>query len=184
MTRLEISGYVQIVIGLVGIVLTLLTAPSILDAFGHVTAGQGLPREFNTVSGGIRVFGVMVVLGVLLLLVIIGASITLSTFFKAAGAGHPTLAASWLVLGIFGMAATATLGLFRSPLWVPGFVGSLGALLIAAAAMDKDDPKGEAAGLVAFFFLILFLGTGAVTVGIMSSPGRDINSPLVVNNAG
>ncbi|SRR5258705_3337107 len=181
MTRLEISGYVQVVIGLVGIVITLLTAPSILDAFGQVTAGHGLPNEFNTVSGAIRVFGVMLVLAVLLLLTIMGASITLSTLFKATGAGHPTFAATALVLGVFGMAATATFGVFRSPLWVPGFVGSLGALLSGGAAMGKDDPDGTAPGMLALIFLILFLMSGLGTLGTMASRGNDDLNALVGN---
>jgi hypothetical protein len=180
MTRLEISGYVQIVIGLVGIVATLLTAPAILDAFGQVTAGQGLPQEFNNVSGAIRVFGVMLVLGVLLLLVVMGASITLSALFKAAGAGHPTFAASALILGVCGMAATATFGVFRSPLWVPGFVGSLGALLSAGAAMGKGDPDGTVPGTISVIFLILVLITGAGALAAMSRPG--IEEPLTLNN--
>lgn len=182
MSRLEISGYVQIVIGLVGIVVTLLTAPTILDAFGQVTAGQGLPPEFNTVSGAIRIFGVMLVLAILVLLVIIGASITLSTFFKAAGAGHPTFAASALVIGLFGMATSATFGIFRNPLWVPAFVGSFGALLSAGAAMGSNDPEGEVPAGIAVVFLILFLITGIGALIAISPPGASMNDPLEVNN--
>jgi len=110
MTRVEISGYIQIVVGVVGIVLTLLTAPSVIDAFGDVASGEGLPPALNSFSGGVRVFAVMLVLCLLVLLVAVGASITLSTLFKAAGATHPILSASCLVLGVLGMAGSASLG--------------------------------------------------------------------------
>jgi hypothetical protein len=184
MSRLELSGYVQIVIGLVGIIVTLLTAPTILDAFGQLTGGHGLPSEFNSVSGGIRIFAVMVVLAMLVMLVVIGASITLSTLFTAAGAGRPMLAASCVVVGVFGMALCATFGALQSLLWIPAFVGSLGVLLVGAASMGTKDPSGETAATIAALFIVIFLMTGLGTVASMNKPDDqliDLNADQAQN---
>lgn len=172
MTRTEISGYIQIVVGAVGIVLTLLTAPSILDAFGEVAAGEGLPPALNSVRGGIQVFGVMLILSVLVLLVVVGASITLSTLFKAAGATRPILSASCLVVGAIGMAGSASLGIFGHLLWVPAFIGSFGALLVSTIAAHEK-PESDAAIGVGVLFVMLFLLTGLFTLAAMGNAARE-----------
>jgi len=71
------------------------------------------------------------------------------------------------------MAASATFGIFRHPLWVPAFVGSFGALITSAtSAAEKPSEGSEATGLVALIFLVIFFFTGAITLGVMSQPAE------------
>ena len=160
MSRLEISGYVQIVIGIIGIVLTILTAPTLLSAIGQIGSRGAMPVEFGGISGAIRIFSVLFVLFVLVLLVILGLAITLSTLLKALGAEHPFIASFTAVSSVVALAVTVTLGATGSSLWIPGFVGCLGLAFVSLAAC-RDDEKLEVVWTVAIIFTVIFLGTGA-----------------------
>jgi hypothetical protein len=167
MSRVEISGYVQIVIGIVGIVLTLLTAPTILDAVGAVSSGGGMPADFAGASGAIRIFAVLTILFVLGLLVVLGAAITLSTLFRALGAHHPVVAAFGITCGTLALAVTATLAILGIRFWVAGFVGTLGLFVVGVVAC-KDEPELQGVGIAALIGLALFLITGLGT--LITSP--------------
>jgi len=163
MSRLEISGYIQIVVGLVGIVLTILTAPALLDAVGQVSSGEGMPAEFSGVGGAIRVFCVLMILFVLVLLVILGLSTTLSALTRALGAKHPFLAALTAVAALVSLAVTVTLGAFESAFWAAGFVGSLGwCVLSFVACRDGEDLKSFSDTGVTFVILLLATGLGTL----------------------
>ena len=167
MSRVEISGYIQIVVGIIGIVLTLLTAPTILDAFGSIASGKEMPVEFANASGVIRIFCVLFILFILLLLVVMGMAITLSTIFKALGASNPTLASLLGVIGIVSLALTATLAVLGVRFWVPGAVGTLGLFVMSFVACADDDQYGNVAG-TAIAFLLLFFVTGLGTLMTMA----------------
>lgn len=163
MSRIEISGYVQIVIGVLGTAATLLTASSFIDAFGMVAATGQMPHQFVGASGTIRIFSVLVLLFVFLLLVALGMGVTLSTLVKALGANHPVLVSLAAVLGVLSLAATATLAITGSSYWVAGFVGSLGLLTISIISC-RDDNRHHRASIAALAFLVIFLATGAGTL--------------------
>ena len=59
MSRSEISGYVQIVTGAVGIIVTVLASRAMLDALGKIRPSGNLPPEFSGISGAVRIFAVL-----------------------------------------------------------------------------------------------------------------------------
>lgn len=156
MTRIELSGYVQIVIGIVGIVLTLLTAPSILDAIDALGAGQALPREFAGIGGAIRIFSVVFVLVALVFLVSLGLSITLSTLASGLGAYHPMLCAGMAVGALICFSISITLAALGTPIWVPSLACAVAlTILSVVAAADSHLPHFWVTGSI--FVGILFL---------------------------
>jgi hypothetical protein len=175
MSRLEISGYIQIVIGIVGIVVTVLTAPAMLDALGNVGGKGALPPEFAGVGGAIRIFSVLFVLIVMILVVLLGLSITISTLAKALGACHPLAVALCTTLGASALAVTITLGVIGSSLWIPGFVGFLGLALCSLTAC-RDNEKLESTTITAGIFVVLFLITGAINRGSVAAAGPPVTA--------
>jgi hypothetical protein len=163
MSRIEISGYIQIVLGIVGIVTTILTAPQLLDAVGTISAGGTMPSEFQGASGAIKIFCIMLILSVLTFLVTFGVAITLSTLTKALGAHHPLIASTGLTVGLVASALTTTLAVLRIPYWVPGFVGSLGLFVVGFVAC-RDDERLNATAFASLASIVVFLLTGLGTI--------------------
>lgn len=163
MSRIEISGYVQIVVGIVGIIATLLTAPTILDAVGSLTAGGAMPAEFAGASGAIRIFSVLAILFVLALLVVLGVAVTLSTLFGSLGAHHPVIAALGITCGTLALAVTTTLAILGIRFWVAGFVGTMGLIALGAVAC-KDGEQLHGVGITGLVGVVLFLVTGFGTL--------------------
>ncbi|MFN4097309.1 MAG: hypothetical protein ACK4GG_11130 [Sphingomonas sp.] len=187
MSRVEISGYLQIVVGVVGIIVTVLTAPAMLDAVGGLASGQAMPQEFRSVSGFIRVFCVLFVLVALLMMILIGMSITLGTLFKALNANHPTTAATLLVLAILASTISVTLAVFATYFWVPGVIASVGlTVMFLTACLDEKELSNTAlAGVVTLF---MFFGAGfvvllATVVGDQDLHGANqITEEILANN--
>ncbi|MBB4097878.1 hypothetical protein [Sphingomonas kyeonggiensis] len=180
MNRIEVSGYIQIVVGIIGIVVTILTAPAMLDAIGSIASGQSLPHEFSNVSGILRVFCVIFILIILMTLIIFGMSITLSSLLNILGANHPMMASTFFILGVTAFSVTATLGLFKILLWIPGVVGAIGCLVVFLVACFDDEKMENIWGTFGICIFV-FLATGFVTVLAMTSTSD--SSPSGMTNS-
>jgi hypothetical protein len=161
------------VIGAVGIVVTLLNVPTILDAAGRVGAGEGLPPEFEGAGGMVRVFTTAFAFVVFTFLICLGLAVTLSSLASALGAPFPMLTSSLFVAGLLSLAVTVTLALYRSPFFVAAFVGTLLAFLLGSvAAVERELNVFWATftlGLIAF--LITGFGT-LFAAGHIKDDGR------------
>lgn len=162
MTKAEISGYVQIVIGAVGIIITILTSPTMLDAIGQIGNASSLPPEFSGASGAIRIFSVLFVLFAFTLLVMIGLAIVLAPVFQSAGSARPFLTAFFGVAAMTSLAVTATLAILSISYWVAGFVGA-GTLIWLSFTAGDHDPRGQKMLVAAVVGSIVFLFVGGAT---------------------
>lgn len=173
MTALEISGYVQIVIGMAGIGVTMLTAPHVFDAASRIRAGEGLPREFSGAAGFVRVFTITFALVVFTFLIGLGLAVTLATVARAMGSAWPMLTASLLIGAVLGIALTATFAIYRSNLAAPAFVGSVLLIVLGmVAALHRDlDGFWGAMGVGIAIFIATSLGAIMVVAGIGSDRG-------------
>jgi hypothetical protein len=165
--RQEIAGYLQMIIGAAGIVVTLLTAPALLDAIGQMSGPGSLPDEFTGASGAVRIFSVFFVLFCFCLLVILGLSVTVSTLAKSMGANHPFLTALFTVLAIVTLSITTSFAIMGIRFWVPAFVASLSFMWLIFAAATDDDELGNVKGITILgsaLFLITGLGALATMV--------------------
>lgn len=164
-SRRNLAAYIEIVIGVIGIALTLLTAPDLLKVAGLASVESGVPPELRGAEGAIRLFSVMFVLIVMVFLVLIGTSMLLSNLLERLGACYPFGSALTAVASLIGLAVTITLGLLESSLWVPGFVGTLGLAVVSiVASIDdgKDEQKLGSTLTTTIIFLVLFLATWAI----------------------
>lgn len=175
MTRVEIAGYVQIVVGLVGIVLTALTAPAALDALGQISSGSGVPAEFAGVGGAIRVFVVLFVLIALLFLVALGFTITLSTLTRALGGANPLHVSGAIVCALLSFATCATLLVFSGMFWLPAFVGGL--VLLIMGFVGANDPDGGDFWGVFGLGLIPFIVCGIIALVSLSPAVQNQTEP-------
>lgn len=167
MTRSEISGYVQTVIGAIGIIVTILASPAMLDAFGQIGSSNGLPSEFGGISGAVRIFAVLFVLFCFVLLLMIGLSLVLSTVFRALGSGYPFLTGLFAIATVMCLAVTVTLAVLDVNFWITGFIAVFTLVWMTFASTQEPDEEGEALGTVAVIAIvgsILFLISGAITV--------------------
>lgn len=94
MSRIVIQGWLQVVVSIIGIWVAIITAGPALDAIGAMTAEGGLPSEFQTASGTLRVFFVVFVLCVLLTLLLVGFGKWRHTPFFPHSASNPS-AQAW-----------------------------------------------------------------------------------------
>lgn len=171
MSRMEVQGYVNIVIGAIGIAVTILTAPSLLDTLSHIGGGGAIPKELASVGGAIRIFAVLFILIVFMAVLLFGLSVTLSSVFRAFEAKHPTISAMLCVSSLTALAVTMTLAFLDNIFWVPGFVGTIGLVVAMLTSLRDDDEHGGTWGVIALF-LFLFFGTGFFTLLAKSAPER------------
>jgi hypothetical protein len=162
MTSIEISGYVQIVIGIAGIGVTMLTAPASLDAMNRVRIGEGLPSEFGGASGMVRVFAITFAFTVFTFLIGLGLSVTLSTIARAMGAANPMLMSAMMIGALFCLATSGTLAIYRSPFAVPGFVGSVLLVILSCVAALQATSEGFWPTLA--FGTVIFMVTGVASL--------------------
>jgi hypothetical protein len=160
MKRLE--AYLQIVIGFVGIVVTLLTAPNIPGLLGHLAAGAPLPQELQGVSGALRMYAIMFALSAMLFLFIMGMTVVFSSITEALGAKNPLHSSGALIGCLSMLALMGTLSVFSSPGWFVPLVAAIFLFLMSVAA---------AADIAAFWVLCgvgLFITT--LAGGVASGP--------------
>jgi lysylphosphatidylglycerol synthetase-like protein (DUF2156 family) len=165
MTKSEVSGYVQIVIGAIGIVVTILTAPAMLDAIGQIGGPSGLPPEFAGVSGAVRIFSVLFVLFAFAMLLMLGLALVMVPVFRSLGSAHPFLTGFFTVATVVSLAMTATLAALGINYWIAGFVASLSLIWMTFATLEKDKEDEEYGGIavVATVGSIIFLFVGGIT---------------------
>ena len=158
------SGWLQVLIGLVGLYFTITSSAPALDALSRLGAGQSLPPEFTGVQGFIRVFLLVLALGVLVALVLIGLAIILATVFRTLGAGRPIHAAFSLVAALSFFALTITVAIYGNPVWVFSALFMLSCLVlagIAAATKAADGPEE----IDAYWGSLFLFGAASIVVG-------------------
>lgn len=182
MSRAEISGYVQIVIGAVGIIVTVLASPAMLDALGQIGPSGNLPPEFSGISGAVRIFAVLFVMLCFVLLLMIGLALVLSAVFRALGSGHPFLTGFFAIATVVCLAVTVTLAVISINYWIAGFIASFMLVWMTFASTEKAEEDGSASsslGTIGLIGSILFLITGGITAIGNSAAERRANDPLV-----
>jgi hypothetical protein len=162
MEKAEVIGYVQIIVGLVGIVLTLINVKKLVPDIELFTNQKGAPPGLDNFAGFVRILTVTTILALMIFLVCVGFSVTLSTAYEALGAKFPLLSASLTIFSLISFSTTVTIALYRNRFWVAGLVGTLGCglcALVAAVNSDIGAFWGTMAG-----FLIIFAVTGVGTL--------------------
>jgi hypothetical protein len=161
--RLELSGYAQIVVGVVGILVTVFSAPSLLETFDTIGSGHSMPPELKTLTEGAKLFGLLLILLSLVFLMLLGIATTVSVALSKIGLPHPLLLSTVATGALFTLAVALTLALLGNPYWVAAFIAGFG---MAVSAWVGVRTKFEEAdfSITAGLFLLLFLGTGLVTL--------------------
>jgi hypothetical protein len=160
--RAELSGWVQVVIGLVGLYFTVTQGGPALEAISAVGAGRALPPEFTGIHGGIRVFLFLLTLVTTLAFLLIGLGIVLGAVFRHVGAKMPLHGAYAVISAIVLLCASLSFAIFDILLWP---ITSLLALLcVVLSCIAGIDDEGE------FFYIVLIGGVaGSMFVGIAAS---------------
>ena len=162
MNSADVIGYIQIVVGIVGIILTLTNFQNLVPEVGHFANGRGAPPELDNLSGFIRVSIVLTILLLMLFMITFGFSVVLSQAFAVLGARFPQLSSVMTIISLLSLSITLALAAFRNSYWISGVVGALGSGLGAIVAAVNDDLGTY--WLVTSIFIVLFLITGAITV--------------------
>jgi len=166
MTPADISGYLQIAIGIVGIVLTLANVRKLVPDIEYFSKGTGAPPELDNLSGFIRVLIVFLLLVLMIFLISFGFSVVLSQAYTSLGAKYPLLSSSMTILSLMALSITFTLAAYKNSFWVPGILGSLASgLLSLIAAVNLDISTFWTALIVS---LIIFLFVGLITLVVRS----------------
>src|SRR5690606_21125995 len=116
-------AYTNMAIGLLGIILTVLTAPSILHLGARVRT-EDLPAEFSGLGAVLRTLGVALVLLTFMFILALGMVMTLTPVSTSLGAASPVLVTVLLVTAIYAASVTLALAMNGSILWIPGAVGT------------------------------------------------------------
>jgi hypothetical protein len=173
----DLLGYVNMAIGLVGIVLTLFTAPTVLH-LGAKVRTEALPAEFQGIGGVLRAVGVLLLLTTFGFLLGLGMTMTLVTVTKTLGAVYPTLVAVLMVGALFSTAASLALALYRNPLCIPGVVGVLGLATLALIAALTEDRSPFWIAFVIFMIAFSIMGFAALAAmeGASETPAQSTTS--------
>jgi hypothetical protein len=119
-------GLAGVIVGLVGIYLTVLSSPVALDAIGTAVSGSGLPEQFKGLSGFITIFSVIRLILLSFIFLFIGLVASLSMLFKVLGMKRWEFGAIWVVLWLFHNAFFLSIGAIFGPTagWsiVTGFI--------------------------------------------------------------
>lgn len=160
MSAAEISGYVQIVIGLIGIALTITNIRKLVPDINLFAGKNGAPPGLDNASGFLRILLLFCLLNFTAFLICMGFSITLSSVYKSLSANSPLLSSSMTIAAIVSMSVTSAMGLYRIRFWVPGFVGSTGlaACAIVSAVTPSMDVFWTAAGISLALVAVTGLG--------------------------
>lgn len=159
MTRVEVSGWIQVVTGLVGLYFTITNSGPALDALSRMGSGQGLPVEFQGAQGFIKVFLLILALSVLIALVLIGFAVLLGALFRGLGAANPLHASFSLVAALFFGSTAVTTAIFGNPIWVFAVLFMLSCLVLAGIAGVDDS------GEIGFWPCLFMFGAASVVVG-------------------
>ena len=161
-SRSEVSGWLQVVIGLVGLYFTVTNSGPALEALSRMGTGQGLPVEFQGAQGFIKVFLLILALSVLIALVLIGLAVLLGSLFKGLGAKNPLHASFSMTAAIFFGSVGVTGAIFGNPVWVFAVLFMLSCLVLTGVAgIDDGEDRG-------FWPCLFVLGAASVFVGGLS----------------
>lgn len=161
MSASEISGYLQIILGIAGIVLTLTNIQRLIPDIEHFTRGKGAPPELDNVAGFARLYIVLFLLVLMMFLICFGLSVTASTLYKALGAKFPLLSSTMTIVAIVSLSLTVTLASFRNRFWVPGIIGTLASAILAV--VSAVNPEINAFWSIIVISTIIFLIVGCIT---------------------
>ena len=159
-------GYVNMAIGIAGIALTILSAPHLLG-IGKKIPTEDLPGALNHFGSAIKSFSGILVLFTFMFLLALGMAMTLVPISESLGAINPVSTSVLVIICLIAASISLTLALHRSPLSIPGCIGTLGLGLIAYVTATESDtaPINELFGL----FLFLFLASGVVALIIIAA---------------
>lgn len=146
-----VLNYINIAVGMIGIVVTVLASPSILG-LGASIKFEKLPQELKGFGSGIRLFGILLVLIVFVFILSLGIVLTLIPLASVLGAAQPVLLSVLAVAAIISAAITLALLLLHSPLSLPGIVGTIGLGVLATTAGIVADNRAIAILFSVFFF--------------------------------
>jgi hypothetical protein len=156
-------SYINMAVGIVGIVITVLATPAMLGLGASVKL-EALPHEMKGLGAGLRLFGVLLVLIVFVFILGLGIVLTLIPLATSLGAAQPVLMSVMTVSAILSTAFTFALLLLDNPLSLPGIVGTIGLAVLAVTAGINSD-----GGAFALIFALLFVGFAvAGIVGFVS----------------
>lgn len=181
MSRAELSGWIQVVIGLVGLYFTVVNGGPALDAIAQVGAGGVLPDDFAGTQGAIRVFLFLLTVATTLGLIFVGLGILLGTIFRHVGAKMPLHAAFSFISAIAILCLTFSLAIFDAPIWpITSLLFVLCIVLTVVAANNED---GEIYQFVLVIGIIGAVVVGGMTSAMMSSQPASAEASKAATNA-
>lgn len=161
-------GYINMAVGIAGIVVTCLSAPNIL-AIGRKLPEDPLSDALGPFGSGVRSFSIILVLCTFAFLLALGVVMTLVPLAKSLQAIRPVSTCIFLVATLFSCAITMTLHVHQSPLWVPAIIGTMG---LGSLAYDSAAIHDSGIGGLFGLFLVLFLISGVGALIAISSKGE------------
>jgi hypothetical protein len=162
MSASEISGYIQIVLGLIGIFLTITNIRKLVPDINLFTGGNGVPPGLDNTSGFLRIVLLLCLLNITAFLICMGLTVTLSTLYQNLLASHAVLASSMTIASIIAMSVSSAMAMYRIRFWIPGFVGTVGAAACAIAAATSVEIEPFWVAAVLTLVLLAFTGLGVL----------------------
>lgn len=158
-------------VGVAGIIVTVLTAPSLLAAVGAIGSQKGLPPGFTNVGGAVATFVTVFVVVAFCFLVVMGIVVGLADVAQRLGAPRPVHIASLTVAGLLALTLAVTLIAFNSSLWLPVV---LAAVFLFLAALAASRPTLDPMWMALSIGCVVFIVTGGLSVATMG----DASNPL------
>lgn len=135
----ELAGYLQMAIGLAGIVVTILATPNFLSAANEAKSDGAGPLQLNGFAPAIRLFCIVFVLIVFGFLIAMGLSLTLNSLAVALGAERPFLSASMIVAALISLSVSLTLHIYGKA-WTPALIGTATLTAMSLIAAMNSNP--------------------------------------------
>ena len=156
MSRNELASWMQVAIGLAGLILVLLGGGPIIDS---ATAKGG---DTSVSVQTILLLSVLAIIVVISMgLTAVGSAVLVKAAFKQMGSRHPTHGAFSFVICLFGLAGSIVLAFLGNPFWFASFTFACLFLLATFAAAKTEEIDGFWLTIIAgLFFATTISGIG------------------------
>lgn len=196
--RTEIAAWLQVVVAIAGLLITLNLGGPAFDALQNLGDGS-LPDEFVGAQGFLKAFLLLLVIVVLLGLLFVGLGVALGGLFRACGARSPLHAAFSFIAFLVLVTLAACSAIFLFPMMPLLGLLALSSLFLCAYSTQAEAGGEEggfysaglvlgvlsiAAGGVAALFASIPVATrttGADTVDVVTA--QDASGPVEANGA-
>ena len=151
-------SYLQILIGFVGILLTLLNIRRILPEFEFLAEHKVAPDELRNLSSFLRILMVLILVVFLFFLCAMGLVVILAQMFVAFGAQQPFLTSTLAIGSLIALCTSVALAILKMNYWIPGTMATFGLGFASLNAALDPEPGVIWPPLALFSFMFFISG--------------------------